>query len=55
MMGGIEITVPPDWAVVNRAAVIMGGVTDHSTGAQGAANTLYIQGVVMMGGIEIKT
>jgi hypothetical protein len=55
LMGGIEITVPPDWAVVNRAAVIMGGVTDHSTGAQGAAHTLYIQGVVMMGGVEIKT
>lgn len=55
MMGGIEITVPPDWAVVNRAAVVMGGVTDRSTGAQGAANTLYIQGVVLMGGVEIKT
>jgi predicted membrane protein len=55
LMGGIEITVPPDWAVVNRAAVVMGGVTDHSSGAQGAAHTLYIQGVVLMGGVEIKT
>jgi hypothetical protein len=33
----------------------MGGVTDHSSGAQGAAHTLYIQGVVLMGGVEIKT
>ncbi|HEY6357498.1 MAG TPA: LiaF domain-containing protein [Vicinamibacterales bacterium] len=55
LMGGIEITVPPDWAVVNRAVVVMGGVTDRSTGAQGAANTLVIQGVVLMGGVEVKT
>jgi hypothetical protein len=55
LMGGIEITVPPDWAVVNRAVVVMGGVTDHSTGAQGAANALVIQGVVLMGGVEVKT
>lgn len=55
LMGGIEITVPPDWAVVNQAIVLMGGVTDRSTGAQGAANTLVIRGVVMMGGVEIKT
>jgi hypothetical protein len=55
LMGGIEITVPPDWAVINRAVVVMGGVTDHSTGAQGAANTLVIQGIVLMGGVEVKT
>jgi predicted membrane protein len=55
LMGGIEITVPPDWAVINRAIVVMGGVTDHSTGAQGAANTLVIQGMVLMGGVEVKT
>jgi predicted membrane protein len=55
LMGGIEITVPPDWAVINRAVVVMGGVTDHSTGAQGAANTLVIRGMVLMGGVEVKT
>jgi hypothetical protein len=55
LMGGIEITVPPDWAVINRAVVVMGGITDHSTGAQGAANTLVIQGLVLMGGVEVKT
>jgi hypothetical protein len=55
LMGSIDITVPPDWAVVNQAIVLMGGVTDRSTGAQGAANTLVIRGVVMMGGVEIKT
>jgi len=55
LMGGIEITVPPDWAVTNRAIVVMGGVTDRSTGAQGAANALVIQGLVLMGGVEVKT
>lgn len=55
LMGGIEITVPPDWAVENRAIVVMGGVADRSTGGQAATNTLVIQGVVAMGGIEIKT
>lgn len=55
LMGGVEITVPPDWAVVNRAVVVMGGINDHSTGAQAAAHTLEIHGVVVMGGVEIKT
>jgi hypothetical protein len=55
LMGGIEITVPPDWAVINRAVVVAGGVTDHSTGVQGAAHTLVIQGIVLMGGVEVKT
>jgi hypothetical protein len=55
LMGGIEITVPPDWAVVNRAVVVMGGVNDRSTGTQGATHTLEIHGVVLMGGVEIKT
>jgi hypothetical protein len=55
IMGGVDITVPPDWNVVNQAIVVMGGVTDRSTGAQGAANTLVIRGTVLMGGVEIKT
>jgi hypothetical protein len=55
LMGGIEIQVPPDWNVVNQAIVVMGGVNDRSTGAQGAANTLVIRGMVLMGGVEIKT
>ena len=34
MWGGIEITVPPDWAVVNHILPIMGGVVDKSTWEQ---------------------
>src|SRR5688500_4602492 len=36
--GGIEITVPPDWAVSNQVVVFMGGVDDSSSGTQDARN-----------------
>jgi hypothetical protein len=55
LMGGLEITVPPDWTVANEALVIMGGVDDRSSGTSGGAQTLVIRGLVLMGGVEIKT
>ena len=55
LAGGIEITVPPDWVVQNDAIVVMGGVEDKSSGAQGAKNTLVLRGLIVMGGVEIKT
>jgi hypothetical protein len=55
IMGGIEITVPPDWNVSNQALVIMGGIDDRSTGGPGAQNRLVVRGLVIMGGVEIKT
>ena len=55
MWGGIEITVPPDWAVDNHIVPIMGGVVDKSTGTQAATHRLHLRGVVLMGGVEIKT
>lgn len=53
--GGIEIVVPPDWAVSNKITCIMGGVEDQSTGTQVSQNRLVIKGVVLMGGVTIKT
>jgi len=53
--GGIEITVPPDWAVSNKITAIMGGVEDQSAGTQMSQNRLIIKGVVLMGGVTIKT
>jgi predicted membrane protein len=53
--GGIEITVPPDWAVSNQVVVFMGGVDDSSSGTQDARNRLVVRGFVVMGGAEIKT
>lgn len=53
--GGIEIIVPPDWAVSNKITAIMGGVEDQSAGTQMSQNRLVIKGVVVMGGVTIKT
>ena len=53
--GGVEITVPPDWAVSNQVVAIMGGADDSSTGTQAATNRLIVRGFVIMGGVEIKT
>ena len=55
MWGGIEIWVPPGWAVVNKVGVLMGGVEDKSTGTQDARHRLIVRGFVVMGGMEIKT
>jgi hypothetical protein len=55
MWGGIEITVPPDWAVSNQVTPILGGSEDKSTGTQQARNRLIVKGVVIMGGVDIKT
>lgn len=55
MWGGIEVWVPPDWVVVNKVGVLMGGVEDKSTGTQDARNRLVVRGFVIMGGMEIKT
>jgi hypothetical protein len=55
MWGGIEITVPPDWAVSNQIVPIMGGAEDKSTGTQTSQNRLILRGVAIMGGVEIKT
>ena len=56
LMGGVEITVPPDWTVDARVIPFMGGMddsTDRSTADP--AKRLVIKGFVMMGGIEIKS
>lgn len=53
--GGIEITVPPDWAVSNQVVAFMGGAEDSSSGTQDARNRLVVRGFVVMGGVEIKT
>lgn len=55
VMGGVEITVPPDWAISNQMMAIMGGVDDRTTGTQTSANRLVLRGFVMMGGVNIKT
>lgn len=53
--GGVEITVPPDWAVSNQVVVIMGGADDTSTGTQDAKHRLIVRGFCIMGGVDITT
>jgi predicted membrane protein len=53
--GGIDITVPPDWAVSNQVVVIMGGADDSSTGTQDSRNRLIVRGFCVMGGVDINT
>ncbi len=52
--GGIEITVPGDWAVVSEAVPLLGGVEDRSIPPADTVKRLVIKGYVIMGGVEIK-
>jgi predicted membrane protein len=54
MWGGIEIYVPPDWAVSNQVMLLMAGAEDKTTGTQDARHRLIVRGFVLMGGVEIK-
>ncbi len=54
MWGGIEIWVPPDWAVSNQVGLLMAGAEDKSMGTQTARHRLTVRGFAIMGGVEIK-
>ncbi len=53
--GGIDIKVPEDWVVINRAIPLMGGIDDktHSP-VTPVPKTLILRGIVVMGGVSIK-
>jgi len=67
VMGGVEIFVPQDWTVDVRTVTIMGGVRDRRQAstreaesttdgsAAPAAPRLIVKGMVVMGGLEIKS
>ena len=55
LMGGTEIFVPRDWDVTVRVVSLMGGCSDKRRPATGPATRhLIIQGMAVMGGVEIK-
>lgn len=55
MWGGIDIRVPDDWTVIVRVTPLLGGVEDKTRPPQGpAGQRLVIQGVVLMGGAEVR-
>jgi uncharacterized membrane protein YhaH (DUF805 family) len=55
LMGGAEILVPRDWDVTVRVVSLMGGISDKRRPATAPATKhLIIQGMAVMGGVEIK-
>ena len=55
MMGGVDLRVPEDWAVVCEAVPFMGAVEDRSRPPAGEVKgRLILKGLVMMGGVEVK-
>lgn len=55
VMGGLELRVSDNVRIVNRTQSILGGVEDKTRPTDAKANpTLIIEGMVLMGGVEVK-
>jgi len=53
--GGIDIRVPPDWAVVGKVVPLMGGFEDKSRPTVAVPERrLVVRGFAVMGGVEVK-
>ena len=65
VMGGCEIAVPESWTIATPIVPVMGGVEDkrlpplpagmESAAGGLAAPRLVLRGVIVMGGIQIKS
>ncbi len=54
LMGGLDLMIPEGWTVVSKVVPIMGGLRDRTQPPKAESKRLVIEGVLMMGGIEIK-
>lgn len=54
VFGGIDIFVPEDVQVKVSTTAIFGGVTNKSKGRKDAPITLYVSGICLFGGVDIK-
>lgn len=52
--GGVVVKVPTDWAVVNHAVAVLGGIEDKTGSSPLATKRLIIKGTAIMGGLEIR-
>ena len=56
--GGLEVRVPENWTIINRAMTIFGGVEDKTMQSKAEPNTksphLLITGSVVFGGISLR-
>ena len=57
MWGGYEIQVPPDWEVRTDVLPLLGAVEDKRTlqDKREDSQVLVLKGVVIMGGVEVKS
>ena len=57
MWGGYELRVPPDWDLTIDVLPLLGAVEDKRTLSEtgDGSQRLVLRGVVIMGGMEIKT
>lgn len=54
-MGGVELRVPENVIVKSRAVMVMGGIEDKTSPVHSKdAPILYLDGVLIMAGIEVK-
>lgn len=54
--GGVEIKVPPDWAVDGQVTAILGGFENRTgTGQVDPSQHLVIRGLAMMGGVDVRS
>lgn len=54
LMGGITLLLPDDVVVKNRVRGLLGGTEDTSRPDPAANKTIYIDGLCVLGGVEIK-
>jgi len=57
LWGGVDFEVPEEWNVSLQGVPILGGFTNTTRAfrqADGAAKTLIVKGVAIMGGVEVK-
>lgn len=59
VLGGVEIHVPSSWEVILRGTPILGSIEDQRTGrpaagTESSGGSLVIEGLALMGGVEIK-
>jgi hypothetical protein len=54
VLGGVEVTVPPEMPVEVEGIGILGGFEDSSRGSESTRPRLQIRGFALLGGVEVK-
>ena len=56
IFGGVEVSIPPDWEVINRNTTLFGGVSERRRRSPGESDTktLILDGATIFGGVAVK-